>query len=120
MPLASSFSVAAYTTSAAMHAYDVFKSHPLPIAPPPAAASAADPARLAALAQLRSYAAALLSLRPPGSRFKMAPTLSDDSAPCAALASPEAQSRPQQPQAAARQLGRQRSLMEGDERRPSK
>ena len=52
--------------------------------------------------------------------FKMAPTLADDSAPCAALASPEAQSRPQQPQAAARQLGRQRSLIEGDERWPSK
>ena len=50
----------------------------------------------------------------------MAPTLSDDSAPCAALASPEAQSRPQQPQAAAQQLGRQRSLLEGDQRGVSK
>ena len=51
-----------------------------------------------------------------GSRLKVAPTLSDDSAPCAALASPEAQSRPRQPQAAAQQLGRQRGLVEGDER----
>ena len=50
----------------------------------------------------------------------MAPTLSDDSAPCAALASPEAQSRPQQPQAAAQQLGRQRRLPEGVSRGVSK
>ena len=52
--------------------------------------------------------------------FKVAPALFEDSAPFAPMASLEARSGPQQPQAAAQQLGRQRSLMEGDERRPSK
>ena len=84
-------------------------------------------AALAACALRRAWGhvhartAALLSL-PVGfgmhaSRLKLAPTLSDDSArePPRPLGLEPAQSRPQ-PQAAAPQLGRQRGLMEGDER----
>ena len=46
------------------------------------------------------------------SRFKMPSTVPDDSAPFAPLASLEAESRPQQPQAAPHQLGSRRSLVE--------
>ena len=45
-------------------------------------------------------------------RSKVAPSLPDDSAPAAPLASLKAQPRPQQPQAAPHRLGSQRSLME--------
>ena len=53
-------------------------------------------------------------------RLKVAPALFEDSAPSAAMASPEAESRPPQPQAAAQQLGRRRSLPEGVSRGVSK
>ena len=53
------------------------------------------------------------------SRVKVAPTLPEDSAPFAPLASLEAESRPQQPQATAQRLSRQRGRMEGGGRGPS-
>ena len=62
----------------------------------------------------------VIGIMPWGSRFKMPPTLPQDSAPFAPLASLEAESRPPQPQAAAQQLGRQRSLLEGVSRGVSK
>ena len=47
-----------------------------------------------------------------GSGFQMPSTVPDDSAPFAPLASLEAESRPQQPQAAPHQLGSRRSFVE--------
>ena len=69
------FSVAAYTQSSAMMAYDLLKSHPLPVAPVARSVSAAwsggggglrrDTEYARVWRQLRAYCLALGALRPP-------------------------------------------------------